>query len=149
MWNFFEERIQQETSSAVLDSLAYCLNRLAGSHPDRSVELSKRIFDRMKVGEAGKKPRETCLRTFVGLHVWRDHSAAKQVVYDLMKDVQAQTRELQVVLSILREPLSHGVAGGSTTEDSAVRLRAVELFHTVTNWPPAEMDHSRFFSRGG
>ena len=132
IWNFFEERIQQETSSAVLDSLAYCLNRSAGHHPDRSVELSKRIFDRMKVGDAGEKPREPCLRTLSGCHVWRDHSAAKQAVYDLTKDVQTQTRELQVVLSVLREPLTHGVTGGSTTEDSAVRFGRLNSSTPVT-----------------
>jgi len=121
-----------DEDSSVPVRLAYCLNRLAGHHPDRSVELSKRIFDKTKVGDTDEKPRGTCLRTFVGLHVWRDHGAAKQAVYDLLKDVQAHTRELQVVLSILREPLTHGVAGGSTTEDSAVRSRSVELFHAVT-----------------
>jgi hypothetical protein len=131
MWNFLEERGQAETSNAVLDSLAYCLNRLAGHHPDRSVELSRRIFNRVQGGAGAEEPRRTCLRTLVGLHIWRDHAVAKQVIYDLTTDVQTHTRELQVVLSSLREPLTRGASGESNSEASEIRSRAIELFPSI------------------
>ena len=131
MWDFLEERSQAETSNAVLDSLAYCLNRLAGPHPDRSVELSRRIFDRVQGGAGAEEPRRTCLHTLVGLHVWRDHAVAKQVIYDLITDVQTHARELQVVSSSLREPMTRGVSGESNSEDSGIRARAIELFHSI------------------
>jgi hypothetical protein len=131
MWEFLEERSQAETSNAVLDSLAYCLNRLAGPHPDRSVELSRRIFNRAQGDAGAEKPRETCLHTLVAMHVWRDHAVAKHVIYDLTADVPTHTRELQVVLSSLREPLTRSVSSESNSEDSGIRSRAIELFHSI------------------
>jgi hypothetical protein len=132
MWKFLDDRIEKETSNAVLDSMAYCLNRLAGPHPDRSVALSIRIFDRLEPGKLSERPRDTCLRTFVGLHVWRDHKDAERAVFELTKNVQEEFRGLQVVLSTLRGTLTHGVGESASAEDSQVRLRSVKLFDAVT-----------------
>ena len=131
MWNFLEDRSQTETSSAVLDSLARCLNRMTGHHPDRSAELSKRIFDRALEGAESENPRATCLHTFVALHIWLSHGLSSQVLFGLTKEVQTQPRELQVVLSSLRGPLTHGVTDTTAAADSGVRTRAIELFHAV------------------
>jgi hypothetical protein len=131
MWNFLEDRSQTETSSAVLDSLARCLNTMTGHHPDRSAELSKRIFDRVLEGAGSENPRATCLHTFVALHIWLSHGLARQILFGLTKEVQTQPRELQVVLSSLRGPLTHGVTDTAAAADFGVRTRAVELFHAI------------------
>jgi len=132
MWTFLKERTQSETSTAVLDALASCLGGLAGKFPDRSVELSKRIFDRTVMGSGSAEPQNRCIHTFVGLYVWQNHPASKDIVYSLVTDVQAHTRELSLVLSVLRGPLTEGATVQKTDNNSAVRARAVELFHSVT-----------------
>jgi hypothetical protein len=131
MWSFLEDRSQTETSSAVLDSLARCLNRMTGHHPDRVAELSKRIFDRVLESAGSENPRATCLHTFVALHIWLSHGLARQILYGLTKEVQTRARDLQVVLSSLRGPLTHGVTGTAIAADSGVRTRAIELFHAI------------------
>jgi hypothetical protein len=131
MWKFLEDRSQTETSSAVLDALASCLNRLAGPHSDRSAELSQRIFARVQ-GPGSEDPRATCLHTLVGLYVWQNHDASNKMVCGLVRDARANPRELLVVLSDLRNTLTNGSTEPPSVEDSAVRTRAVELFHSVT-----------------
>jgi hypothetical protein len=131
MWNFLEDRTQTETSNAVLDALASDLNRLAGPHSDRSAELSQRIFARVQ-GPGSEDPRTTCLHTLIGLYIWKDHDASKKMVCGLVRDARANSRELLVVLSDLRNTLTHDSTEPPSADDSAVRTRAVELFHSVT-----------------
>jgi hypothetical protein len=104
---------------------------MTGHHPDRSAELSKRIFDRVLEGAGSENPRATCLHTFVALHIWLSHGLARQILFGLTKEVQKQARELQVVLSSLRGPLTHGVTDTAAAADSGVRTRAIELFHAI------------------
>jgi hypothetical protein len=132
MWDFLEERIQTETSNAVLSGLANCLNRLAGRHADRSAGLSQRIFGRVHGDPRAKMPREVCLHTLAGLYIWRNHIASKEIVYKTVRDVHSNYWESSVVLSDLRGPLTHDSAEPPDTVESEVRMRAVELFQTVT-----------------
>lgn len=132
MWGYLEERIEAETSNAVLDCHARSLQQLAGPHADRSVEVSRRLFDKVREGPGAEHPKATCLHTFVGLYTWRDHPAAKEFLYKLIRDVRANHRELSVALSNLRGTLTHSTSEPPTSDDSAIRARAVELFHAIS-----------------
>jgi hypothetical protein len=132
MWKIIENRIGPETSNAVLNGLAYSLNGLAGPHPDRATELSRRIFERLQ-GRGADEPKETCIHTLVGLYVWRNHGASKEIVYNLIHDLRGNHRELSTVLSDLRSTLTQGSTEPPSADDSAVRARAVDLFHAITS----------------
>ena len=130
MWRIFENRIGPETSNAVLNGLVYSLNRLAGPHADRTTELSRRIFEKLR-GPGADEPKETCIHTFVGLYVWRNQAASREIIYNLVRDPAGNHQELLRVLSGLRSTLTQGNAESPSADDSAVRARAVELFHTI------------------
>jgi hypothetical protein len=131
MWKHLKERIEADTSNAVLNGLAQCLQQLAGPHSDRAVELSARLFQRIGEGPGAEHPKATCIHIYVGLYIWRDHDAAKEFLYKLVGDVRANQRELSVALSNLRGTLTHSSTEPPAAEDSRIRARAVELFQTI------------------
>jgi hypothetical protein len=131
MWEYLEKRIYTESSNAVLNGLAQCLQQLAGPHPDRAAELSARVFQKIGEGPGAEHPKATSIQTFVWLYIWRNHRSAKELLYKLVDDVRANHRELSVVLSNLRGALTHTSTEPPTAEDSAIRNRAVELFQTI------------------
>ena len=141
MWKYIEERIEAETSNAVLNGLAQCLQQLAGPHSDRAVELSLRLFQRIGNGPGAEHPKETCIHIFVGLYIWRDHHASKELLDKLVRDVCANQHELSVALSNLRATLTHSTTEPPTTEDSGIRGRSVELFHTISGVVCEEFDN--------
>jgi len=141
LWKYLEERIEAETSNAVLNGLAQCLQQLAGPHSDRAVELSARLFQKIGNGPGAEHPKATCIHIFVGLYIWRDHHASKELLDNLVRDVRANQRELSVALSNLRATLTHGTTEPPTTEDSGIRGRSVELFHTISGVVCEEFDN--------
>ena len=126
-----EDRIEAETSNAVLNGLAQCLQQLGGPHSDRAVELSARIFQKIGEGPGAEHPKATCMHTFVGLYIWHDHRPAKELLHKLVSDLRANPRELSVALSNLRGTLTHSTTEPPTPQDSSIRARAVELFQTI------------------
>ena len=141
MWKYLDERIEAETSNAVLNGLAQCLQQLAGPHSDRSVELSARLFQRIGDGPGAKHPKATCIHILVGLYIWHDHRASKELLDKLVPDVCANQRELSVVLSSLRATLTHSTIEPPTAENSGIRGRSVELFHTISGVVCEEFDN--------
>jgi hypothetical protein len=130
MWAFLESRSRQETSNAVLDTLAHTVNRLAGVSADRAAEITKTIFENAREGPGADRARDTCLHTFVGLYSWRDQQLARQAVYGLCDDILAHHHEAGVMLFALRDLLSHGDEDCDADAD-AIRMRAIRLFNTI------------------
>jgi len=130
MWALLKSRSHRETSNAVLDTLAHTLNRLAGARPDSAAELTKTIFENVRPGPGAERVRDTCIHTFVGLHVWRDERIAGQFIKELCDEVLEHNHEEGIVLFALRSLLSHGNKDSEANAD-AVRVRAIRLFNII------------------
>lgn len=120
MWRIFETRAAIDTSNAVLGMLAQSILRLADKEPDRAFQLTKGMFERIHHGPGKDDARRTCIHTFVGLAIWRDHKGSADLLYQLIQDARTNRREVAVIINALRPTLAQ--------DDSAVRQRAVQLF---------------------
>ncbi len=132
MWRLLESFSQEETSNGVIGSVAYTVNRLIGTDPTRTAELTKSLFERIRKGPGEEDARETCIHTFVQLYTWRDQQIARQVVYEFCDNVLVHRHDAGVMLFGLRALLSHGERENDSEPD-AVRTRAIKLFNTIVN----------------
>ncbi|NPA76202.1 MAG: hypothetical protein GXN93_00400 [Candidatus Diapherotrites archaeon] len=132
MWRLAEHMAQQERSRGVLQGLlAGPLGRLAGVESDRVAELTKTIWDRITEGVGADQVREFCVGIFLGLYIWRNHTASRNLVREIVSNPASYPSEASHVLGNLREALTYGPTDRVDPQADAVRRRALDLLHLL------------------
>lgn len=131
MWCIAERMSQQEQSRGVLQGFLVSLSRLAGAKPDHVVNLTKRIYDRIREGSGAKKVREYCVSLFTDLYIWLDHVLCRDVVMKIVCNPANYSDEAFYVLARLRKPLTYGPTSPPNPEADAIRQRALHLLQNL------------------
>jgi hypothetical protein len=149
MWEIIERMCRQESSRQVLHALlSTTLVRLAGSNPDRVVELTKSIYDRVTNGLGVEGVRAACVNIFVGLYLWQDVSSCREITLRIASSPLDNIKAAHNLLPHLRDPLAHGPTDPPDSNDDAVRHRALDLLKCLLSsarraFQHLEEDHSQ------
>jgi hypothetical protein len=128
MWRVVERLSREEPSRGVLQGLLNGpLARLAGAHPDRVVNLTKAVYDRIRQGPGAKEVRKLCIDIFTLLSIWRDHAMCHEIIDGIIANPVANPDEAQDVLRHFRTSLTHGPVDPPDPQQDAIRQRAFDL----------------------
>jgi hypothetical protein len=128
MWEVLERVCREETSKGVLKFVIHGpLERLAGSHMVRVVDLARNIFARIMDGPGAEGVREGCVNLFGRLYIWLGEASCGDIIMNIASHPDKYSKEASCTVGILREPLRHYEEEDEGRESEAVRRRAWDL----------------------
>ena len=125
MWQLARDIATAEQSRGVLQALlGGPLDRLAGRHPDRVVELTRTILSRVLDGAGAAEVRRLGYGVLAGLYVWRGHEAARLELESVLAKPAESATDLQQILHQQRPALTHADSKTDDTVAASIRARA-------------------------
>jgi len=132
MWSIAERLCRREASrSVLLGLLNHTLGQLAGSHPDRVVELANEVLSRTRDDADAEDVRQSCIMIFTGLYVWRDHLVCRDAIFNIVADTDTNSAVAQHIVFSLRDAVTHGPANPPNPHLNAIRHRALDLVRRI------------------
>lgn len=128
MWAILGRLCREETSRGVLQGLlAWPVKALAGTNPDRIVELTKLVFNRVKDGKGAKEVRTLCVSIFSGLYFWRSNQVCRELIVDIADNPGELYHEAHQVVIDIGNILKYERAALNDLHQKESRDRALDI----------------------
>jgi hypothetical protein len=138
LWRIIERTASTDKSRGVLSSLfSHPLSQLAGAHPDQATACVRTVLDR-KLPEADEVSG-AAIGILTGLYVWQEHVLSGELLSGFIATPGKNPQLLQRAILNLRNLITHGSAETSSAKDTAIRLRALDVFRRIVQSAKTEL----------
>jgi hypothetical protein len=132
MWKLLERISLEEESLGVLHGLLWgSLDRLAGYHPNRVMNYTRNIHERVCNRDEAAEVRKRCASIFAGLYLWQDPPESAEIVSRFTENPTRYIEEVNQVVFDLRNLLNLGPIDPPNQKQDAVRTGAFRLIEHI------------------